>query len=49
MRTLDVIFVLALITIAGEIYWETMMKNGTVAPDPPDALTSAVAHGAKRG
>jgi hypothetical protein len=49
MKTMFVIFVLALITITGEIYFEAMMKSGAVAPDPADALTSAVAHGAKRG
>jgi hypothetical protein len=49
MRTLVVIFVLALITIAGEIYSESMIKSGTITPDPGDALTSAVAHGAKPG
>jgi hypothetical protein len=48
MRTIVVIFVLALITIAGEIYSETLMKNGAFAPDPTNALTTAVSHGAKR-
>jgi hypothetical protein len=48
MRALAIIFVLALITIAGEIYSETGLKMRTIGPNPADALTSAVEHGAKR-
>jgi hypothetical protein len=50
MRTLAIIFVLALMTIAGEIYSDTVLMNGkaahTAAPDP---VTAAVAHGLKHG
>jgi hypothetical protein len=50
MRTLTVIFVLALITIAFEIYSDAVLTSAevshTAAPDP---ATVAVAHAVKRG
>jgi len=50
MRTLAVIFVLALITIAFEIYSDAALTSAevshTAAPDP---ATVAVAHALKRG
>jgi hypothetical protein len=49
MRTIAVIFVLALIAIAGEIYSDFALTRDeaahTAAPDP---ATAAVAHGLKR-
>jgi hypothetical protein len=50
MRTLAVIFVLALITVAFEIYSDATLTSAevshTAAPDP---ATVAVAHGHKHG
>jgi hypothetical protein len=50
MRTVVVIFILALITIAGEIYSEDALTSGkashTAAPDP---ATAAIVHGLKHG
>ena len=50
MRTLAVIFVLALITIAFEIYSDATLTSAevshTAAPDP---ATAAIAHALKRG
>jgi len=50
MRTVVVIFKLALITIAGEIYSDATLTSGkashTAAPDP---ATAAIAHGLKHG
>jgi hypothetical protein len=50
MRTVVVIFKLALITIAGEIYSDAALTSGkashTAAPDP---ATAAIAHGLKHG
>jgi hypothetical protein len=50
MRTVVVIFKLALITIAGEIYSDAALTSGkashTAAPDP---ATAAIAHGFKHG
>jgi hypothetical protein len=50
MRTLVVIFVLALITIAFEIYSDAALTSAevshTAAPDP---ATAAIAHGFKHG
>jgi hypothetical protein len=49
MRTLAVILVLALITIAGEIYSDIVLAGGSrshiAAPDP---ATTAIVHGLKR-
>jgi hypothetical protein len=50
MRAVVVIFILALITIAGEIYSDAALTSGkashTAAPDP---ATAAIAHGLKHG
>ena len=50
MRTMAVILVLALITIAFEIYSDAALTSAevshTVAPDP---VTAAVAHALRRG
>ena len=49
MRTVVVIFKLALITIAGEIYSDAVLTRGAIAAHaPPDAVTSAISHGSKR-
>jgi hypothetical protein len=50
MRTVVVIFILALITIAGEILSDAALTSvnasHTAAPDP---ATAAIAHGLKHG
>jgi hypothetical protein len=49
MRTLAVIFVLALITIAFEIYSDAALTSAEVSHTPaPDPATVAVAHALKR-
>jgi hypothetical protein len=47
MRTVVVIFVLALITIAFEIYSEAGLTSVS-QPTHPDPVTLAIAHGLKR-
>jgi hypothetical protein len=47
MRTLTVIFVIALLTVAGEIYSDTLLRSGEVARATPDPVSIAVAHGIK--
>ncbi len=50
MRTLAVIFVLALITIAFEIYSDAVLTSAEVSHTAvPDPATVAVAHALKRG
>ena len=49
MKTVAVIFLLALIAIAGEIYSDAVLTSGQVLPDAPDPAAVAVAHGAKPG
>jgi hypothetical protein len=50
MRTLAVIFVLALITIAFEIYSDAALTSAEVSHTAvPDPATVAVAHGLKQG
>jgi hypothetical protein len=49
MRTLAVIFVLALITIAFEIYSDAALMSAEVSRPEPDPATTAVAHALKRG
>jgi hypothetical protein len=49
MRTIVVIFVLALIAIAAEVYSDIVLTRDEVAHTAaPDAATEAVAHGLKR-
>jgi hypothetical protein len=49
MRTIAVIFVLALIAIAAEIYSDTVMTREEAAhTSVPDPATAAIAHGLKR-
>jgi hypothetical protein len=47
MRTLAVIFVLALIAIAAEIYSDTVLTREEVS-HAPDPASAAIAHGLKR-
>ena len=49
MRTIWVIFVLALITVTGEIYADAVMTSSLIAPAAPDAAAVAVGHAAKPG
>jgi hypothetical protein len=50
MRTVTVIFVLALLTIAGEIYSDVVLTSSEVSPNAvPDAASVAVAHAIKHG
>jgi hypothetical protein len=49
MRTLVVIFVLALIALAGEIYSDAILTGGQVMPAVPDPAGLAVAHATKPG
>jgi hypothetical protein len=49
MRTIAVIFVLALIAIAAEIYSDIALTRDEVAHTAaPDPATEAIAHGLKR-
>jgi hypothetical protein len=46
MKTVFVIFVLALLTIAGAFYSDAVLTSGQVAQGAaPDPVTTAVAHG----
>jgi hypothetical protein len=50
MKTITVIFVLALIAIAFEIYSDAALTSAEVThTSAPDAVTSAVAHALRRG
>jgi hypothetical protein len=49
MKTVAVIFVLALITIAGELYSDALLTSVLISPAGPDPAALAVAHAAKRG
>ena len=50
MRTLAVIFVLALITIAGGIYSDIAFRSGEAShAASPDPAATAIAHGLKHG
>jgi hypothetical protein len=50
MRTLAVIFVLALMTIAGGIYSDIALRSGEAShAATPDPATAAIAHGLKYG
>jgi hypothetical protein len=44
-----VIFVLALITVAGEIYADAVMTSSLIFPAAPDSAILAVGHAAKPG
>jgi hypothetical protein len=50
MKVLAVIFVLALITVAFEIYSDAALTSGEISQTAaPDAATAAIAHALKRG
>jgi len=50
MRTIIVVFILALVTIAFEIYSEAeLLVSGGASHAGPDPATLAIAHGLKRG
>jgi hypothetical protein len=44
MRTIWVIFVLAVITVAGEIYADAVMTSSLLSPAAPDPAILAVGH-----
>jgi hypothetical protein len=49
MRTIAVIFVLALVTIAGGIYSDAVLTSEQAGPAAaPDSATVAIAHAARR-
>jgi hypothetical protein len=48
MRTFVAVFVLALITIAFEVYSDVQLTSGEVPYAAPDRATVAIAHGLKR-
>jgi len=49
MRTIGVIFLLALIAIAGEIYSDAVLTRGQGLLGASDAAAVAAAHGVKPG
>jgi hypothetical protein len=49
MKTVAVIFVLALITIAGEIYSDAVLTSSLISLAAPDPAAVAVSHAAKHG
>jgi hypothetical protein len=49
MKTVAVIFVLALITIAGEIYSDAVLTSSPISPSAPDHAAVAISHAAKHG
>jgi hypothetical protein len=49
MRTIIVVFKLALVTIAFGIYSEAELMSGGASHAGPDPATLAIAHGLKRG
>jgi hypothetical protein len=49
MRTVFVIFILALLTVAGEIFSDTVLTTGQISPAGPDPATAAVGRTAKPG
>jgi hypothetical protein len=49
MKTLIVIFILALISIAFEVYSDATLTSAEIPPGAPDPVSIAVGHGLKRG
>jgi hypothetical protein len=49
MRTLVVVFVLALISIAFEVYSDAALTSAETPHGAPDPVTMAIVHGLKRG
>jgi hypothetical protein len=49
MRTVFVIFILALITVAGEIYSDAVLTTGQIAPAASDPAMAAVGRAVKPG
>jgi hypothetical protein len=49
MKTLIVIFILALISIAFEVYSDGALTSAEIPHGAPDPVSVAVAHGLKRG
>jgi hypothetical protein len=49
MRTIAVIFILALIAITGEIYSDAVLTRGQVSPGGPNPAAVAAAHATKPG
>jgi hypothetical protein len=49
MKTLTVIFILALISIAFEVYSDAALTSAEIPHGDPDPVSVAVVHGLKRG
>jgi hypothetical protein len=49
MRTLAVVFVLALISIAFEVYSDAALTSAETPHGAPDPVSVAIVHGLKRG
>jgi uncharacterized YccA/Bax inhibitor family protein len=48
MRTLVIVFVLALISIAFEVYSDAAMTSAEIRHGAPDPVTVAIVHGLKQ-
>ena len=49
MRSLFVVFVLALISIVFEVYSDAVLTSAEIRHEAPDPVTMAIVHGLKRG
>ena len=49
IRTLVVVFVLALISIVFEVYSDAVLTSAEIRHEAPDPVTMAIVHGLKRG
>jgi hypothetical protein len=49
MRTMVVVFILALISIGFEVYSDAALTSAEIPHGAPDPVTIAVTHGLKRG
>jgi hypothetical protein len=49
MKTFIVVFVLALLTIAFEVYSDAALMSAEVVHAAPDAVSVAIGHGSKGG
>jgi hypothetical protein len=49
MRTLVIVFILALISIGFEIYSDAALTSAEISHGAPDPVSAAIGHGLKRG